>query len=153
MTDDLRITEVAKQLGVTPNTIRTYLKHFSIFLSPSALRKTQKRFTQRDIHILGLVYNHLREGLTYDQVPPLLPSPAEVVDIPEEPQEPPGQTTALQPTEYLDQLMAILEQQRETYQETIGAKDETIQVLRSENERLRDELERSRLPWWKRLSP
>jgi hypothetical protein len=51
----------------------------------------------------------------------------------------------------MEYITRLLDQQQETHQVTINAKDETIQVLKADNERLRSNLERARLPWWKRL--
>ena len=154
MNENTKIGDVASSLGVSLQTIRNWLKVGGEFFSQNATKTTGKRFTPADIQQMQRIKSLLAEGLTFEDIPARLPAAPQVVDdIPKEQPDQQEPSNALQPTEYLDQLMAILEQQRETYQETIGAKDETIQVLRSENERLRDELERSRLPWWKRLSP
>ena len=147
MNRNAKIGDVAHGLEVSLQTVRNWLKMGDEYFSQNATKTTGKRFTPADIQQLQRIKSLLGEGLTFEDIPARLPAFPQVVDH----QDPPEQTAAIQPTEYLDQLMAILDQQAQTYQVTISAKDETIQVLRSENERLRDELERSRLPWWKRL--
>ena len=144
--NDYRISEVASLLKVTPATIRNYVNTFADFLSIESTQKTGKRFNHRDVTVLTEVIRLLRAGHTYDQVPDLLPAQVEVVDDqrfqepPATPQEPISAIQTLELMEYIDHM---LEQQRETYNQTIAAKDQLI-------ERLESELERARRPWWRR---
>jgi len=153
-TTKMRIGDTAAMLGVHPATVRNWLKLGDEFFSSNATKTTGKRFTPQDIEQLKRIQSLLDEGFRYEDIPARLPVPEVFEVIEDTPPEAPGPSqtnaNAMQPTEYLERFQAILEQQHETHQEAIRAKDETIQVLKDENERLRADLERARRPWWKR---
>ena len=148
MASKMRIGDTAKMLGVTTATIRNWLSIGDEYFSESASRTTGKRFTPSDIQQLQTIKSLLADGLTYEDIPTRLSPAPQVVEILDDHQEPPttnqDATSALQTLELMQYINDMLDQQRETYNQTINAKDETIQVLK-------DEIERLRRPWWKRL--
>ena len=152
---DLTIGQVADLLGVTRQTIHNWLKNIGYeFFSENATRVSGKRFPPDDIEQLRTIKGLLEMGKRYEQIPDLINTPQvfDVVDdIPKEQPDQQEPSNAIQLAEYFDQLLKMLEQQQQNHQVSISAKDETIQILKSENERLRQDLERARQPWWKRL--
>ena len=155
MNGNAKIGDVAANLGVSLQTVRNWLKIGDEFFSENATRSTGKRFTPGDIQQLQRIQSLIADGLIYEDIPAKLkPSPQVVEVIEEAPQEPPGTprngANSIQTLDLMESIERLLEHQRETYQETISAKDETIEVLKDENERLRRERDRARLPWWKR---
>ena len=114
-------------------------------------KKHGKRFTPSDVATLQEIQSLSNDGFTYDEIPDQLTAAEihEVIDfeefeeIPEQqPQQP--QDNAIAPIEFFEHITHMLETQATQHQREIAAKDETIALLR-------EELERARLPWWKRL--
>ena len=141
--------EVSKTLDVTGATLRNYVKQFKPFLSENATKKTRKRFSPEDIQILKTAKSFLDAGLTYEQVSErleTLPALGEVIDEPEPetifedipPAEEP--TTAIQTREFYEQF----------FLPALDAKNETIQELKSDKERLQRQLNYERLPFFRK---
>ena len=129
--------EIRESLDVVDATIRNYVKHFGQFLSPDATRKTRKRFSPTDVQILQIAKSYLEEGYTYDQTANLLETqPLDDIQITKVEKPTQEETTAIQPKEFYEQFKIAL-----------AAKDQTIEILLSENERLRAQL--GKRPWWR----
>jgi len=140
--------EIRKILDVTDATVRNYCNRFGEFLSPDATRKTRKRFSPADVQILQLAKSYLDDGYTYDQVINLLENQSldDILDIEipspqvEKPSSPDDETNAILPAEFYKQ-----------FEIAIAAKDQTIEILLTENERLRAELAKKDRGFWDRL--
>ncbi len=150
---DLKIGETARAVDVTSVTIRNWVEEFGEFLSPSAKQQRRKRFTPQDVDILLKIKSLRNDGFTYSEIPDQLNvvDDGEIFDYEEiQPEEQPpqpeqtNQQNALATIEVFDFITQSLNAQTEQHQREINAKDETIAILQ-------DELERARLPWWKRL--
>ena len=145
MMRNTKIGDVATDLDVSLQTVRNWLKLGDEYFSESATRQTGKRFAPSDIQQLQTIKSLLADGLTYEDIPTRLSPAPQVVEILDDHQEPPttnqDATSALQ---LIELTQYVIDQQKETFQVTLDAKDETIQVLK-------DEIERLRRPWWKRL--
>jgi len=140
--------EVSQTLDVTGTTLRNYVKQFSPFLSPDATRKTRKRFSPEDIQTLQTAKSFLDAGLTYEQVQERLENQAVTGEVlenfqPETEPQPEPSPEDFQP----EDITAI--QTREFYERffkpALDAKDETINELKSDKERLIQEKEQERL--------
>ena len=145
-----RIKDVATQLECSTQTIRNYLKIGDQFFSERATAKTRKRFDDGDIRQLQTIKSLLDDGLTYDQIPDRLTPAPRVVDVGHEPDpnpEPPPEDAP--PT--TSALAKRYEQTIAAQQQTIVLQNDYIDHLKSENERLRSELDDARLPWWRRI--
>ena len=151
--------EVSQTLNVTGATLRNYVKAFGAFLSPEATAKTRKRYSDEDVSTLIYAKSFLDDGFTYDQVITRLderPMTGEVLQgegwearpIEPEPEEPtpeePEQDRQLATLEY---IKIIVDQT----QETVKAKDQTIDQLTEDKKQLQQELSWLRLPWYQRL--
>ena len=143
--------EIAKTLDVSTVTIRNYVREFSQFLSPSATAKTNRKFTPEDVRTLTLATSLLRDGSTYDEVrqqlTERLPLEGDVFEG-KEPEETYQEPSAIQPLEF---FQAFVDQLSAEHQATITAKDETIETLKEDKERLQAEVDWLRLPWYKKL--
>jgi len=145
----MRTGQAAKTIGATPNTVRNYLKRYPELFSTSAISQTDKNFTPRDLSTLREIKRLLDSGLRHADIDAdmisipevLAPEDMEYDNQPFDTVAPTSAITLPQVTDFVQQALdnAALQHQRE-----IDAKDETIALLR-------DELERARLPWWKRL--
>ena len=141
--------EIAAILNVSGMTLRNYVREFDQFLSPQAVNKTGRRFTERDVHTLQLATSILREGYTYDQVRERLanrPLEGEVLDdLPpfEEPQPEEHQAD--------DPPSSALQVYKQFFQPVIAAKDETIQAKDDHIEELQKEIVWLRTPWYKKI--
>jgi len=156
---DLRISETADQVGVTPATIRNYVNTFGEYLSPSATQDTRKRFTPRDVATLKEIRRLVKSGFPYYDIPDQLPARGVVVEetaTVEGPQlepEPPDHETP-SAMEKFNPLAEFYKMHRET----IETKDELIAELRKDKERMENRIENlenqikeSRRPWWRRF--
>ena len=149
---DLKVGETAKTLNTTTTTVRNWVNAFGEFLSPSAQLQRRKRFTPQDITILKEIQSLSNDGFTYAEIPDRLNDVPlqEVLDFEEIPpeeipdQQPPPQDNALAIPEVFEFITQALDNAAAQHEREILAKDETIQLLR-------DELNRQRQPWWKRL--
>ena len=156
MNKNTKIGDVADHLGVTLQTVRNWLKIGDVYFSHSATRTTGKRFTTSDITQFEAIKELRAGGLNIDEIASRLsPAPQLVEDVgdtsPEPPTTPQDATSAIQTLELMQYVNELLEQQREAFQPTIDAKNELIRELRNDKNRLQDELNRLRLPWWQRL--
>lgn len=149
------IGETARFFNVTTVTIRNWVSLLGeTYLSPSATRKTGKRFSNSDVTTLKKLRTLLEEGSTYDQVLDLLPTTPEIVEeTTEEPAlqsaEQPG--SAIQTLDILEKFQALMKLQQQQNQETINAMGSHIETLKEENLRLQTEIERLKTPWFKKL--
>ena len=142
-----RISEAAREIGVTSATVRNYLREFSPYFSEESKHQTRKRFSSQDVATLIEITRLSREGYTWSEIPDRLPSPGEIAEeLP-----PPPQYQANEQENALDVLRDQNEQIKILMDITIKSKDETIDVLKQENDRLRGELERLSKPWWRRI--
>jgi len=151
-----RITDLAKDLGVTLQTVRNYTKYFSDYLSSSAVKAAGKRYTVKDVEILTRVNQLRNDGFGYADIMEKLPPIVEILEDGPQEQGTQGQRdnpNAIQ----LNDILPILEQQANSYQETIKAKDETIRKqdetideLKKDKSFLQDELKRKRRWSWNR---
>ena len=146
--------EIAKTLNVTTATLRNYAKKFAPFLSKDATGETNRRYTPEDVETLKLASSLLRDGLTYEQVRSQLqerPVTGEVIEDettgPEPPEDTPPEDTEPEPAV----SMQTLEFFEKFVQPALSAKDETIEILQRDKERLLRENAWLRLPWYRRL--
>jgi len=133
-----RIGDVADILQVSTQTIRNWLRLGDDFFTEAATRQHGKRFAAADLDQLKRIQRLLSEGFILDQIKTMLPAAPQIVDILEDPQPP---ATDHQPTNAPIEVF---------WSVTLAAKDETIAILKEENQRLRDEIENLRKPWWRR---
>lgn len=143
--------EVAKELGVTGVTLRSYSKEFSQFLSPGAINPVSRHFTLADRKTLKIASSILRQGFTYEEVRQQLTEslPLEGEIFEGEPEEEPTQEapSAIQPLEF---FQMVVDQLREEHRSTLQAKDETIETLRQDKERLQAEVDFLHQPFFVR---
>lgn len=143
--------EVSKVLGVTGVTVRHYVKEFRQFLSAGATSDTNRKFTPEDVQVLKVARSLLSEGFTYEEVrhqlEERLPLEGEVWTGDVEPEQEPAfqEPSAIQPLEF---FTAFVDALKEEHQSTIQAKDEHLETLRLENERLKAEVDWFRLPFF-----
>jgi DNA-binding transcriptional MerR regulator len=142
--------KVAEILAVSGMTLRNYVKEFSEFLSPQAVKKTGRRFTDQDIRTLQIAASILRDGFTYDQAREQLaeqPLEGEVIDdFPPE-----TQPEDIPPFEEIPNALQTLEFYEKFIQPALDAKDQTIDELKKDKERMQKELAWLRLPWYRRI--
>jgi len=151
------------------------------YLSPDATKPTGKRFTPSDVATLRNIQRLLRDGKKYDEVPGKLPEilegeteapedQPEVItdqqpfDVPEE--EIFDRENAIQQitffTDFIDRMGAQHEREIEdkdeqhkreiaAKDETIAAKDEQINELKQDKQRLQSEIDRKNSSWLDRL--
>ena len=144
----LTTSGVARQLGVTPSTVRNYTKAFSDFLSPGATpAEGQRQFTDKDLRVLAAAKSFLDLGQKYSQAADNLA----LIDLDtlEEP-GPPVET----PSTALVPRMLLVEVDRRHSQElrrAIAERDRALQDMR-ELERqvgeLTGQLQARRPPRW-----
>jgi len=160
-----RMREVSEQLGVSSQTVRNYLKLGPEYFSERATHPSRKRFTAEDVVTLRVIRDHLANGLTYDDIPDrLTPAAPRVIDhgqtIGREDHEPDPEPD--QPTKRDQQQTTDLAIQYEpiiaAQQQTIMSKNEFIEELKTDKDRLqrevdqlKEDLDRSKRPWWSRL--
>lgn len=154
-----RTGAIAKALGVSPMTIRNYVKYFAPILSPGATSETGRLFTPQDESLLRRAAGMLRSGQTYEQVlEQLSQAPSiegEILDDTEQQppaaqdQEPSYQTgAAIAPLEFFN---AMLDRIQNEHKSTLDAQTRHIEDLQRERDQLRAEVERLRRPWWKKM--
>lgn len=151
---ELTIGAAAQVLGVTTATVRNWVKFYGSHLSPDATRRTGKRFTPEDIDTLRRVQQLLASGSTFEQVVEMLPAEGEIYTEPlpedtETPFQPEPAQLAIVPI--IERFQQLLETQAENHRATVQAKDELIQELRRDKERLQAEVNRLNEPWFLRL--
>jgi len=144
-----RIGDVSKSLGVSSQTIRNYLKLGDQYFSETASRQTGKRFTAEDVVTLRAIKSHLDNGLMYEDIPERLTPAVRVID---DGQSEPGyqQEPSKDTPEPTTDLAPRYEQTIAAQQQTIILQNDYIEHLKSENERLHNELDNVRLPWFRR---
>jgi len=156
---NLRISEAADKIGITPSTVRNYVNQFGNLLSESATRPTRKRFNPTDMKVLTEINELLRSGLTYAETADRMPAKPEIVDDTTVDQEeiPPRHPGAvdydqqLVPMEFIEQIQQLLQQQHDTYKETINAKNELIDELKKDKAKMEEEISKMRRQWWRRF--
>lgn len=143
--------QLSKMLDVTGATLRNYVKHFGQYLSDDAQKKTRKRFNPDDVQTLRYAKSLLDDGYTYDEAVTKLetqPLEGEVLDdlppFEDESQDaPPADEipSAIQTREFYEQF----------FKPALDAKDQTINLLEQDKNRLQRELTFLRLPWYRKL--
>lgn len=152
MANGQKIGEIARLFKVSTVTIRNWVNLLGTqYLSPDATRHTGKRFTPGDVSTLRKFHSLLVEGATWNDAISQLPTMPEIVENTTEEQPQGTSQTAIQTLEVLERFQALLKLQHEQHQETLKAKDETIEILKGENLRLQSEIDRLKTPWLKRL--
>ncbi|MGB3700954.1 MAG: MerR family transcriptional regulator [Anaerolineales bacterium] len=136
--------KVAVILNVSGMTLRNYIREFDQFLSPQAISKTGRRFTDRDVRTLQLATSILREGYTYDQVREQLANrPVENKAIDDLPPYEESLTD--------DPPSSTLQVYEQFFKPVIAAKNETIQAKEEHIEELQKEVKWLQLPWYKKF--
>lgn len=59
---------IAKQLGISPATLRSWSDEFAEYLNVTGSGKSPRRYTDRDVGILSAVKELLEQGMTYEHV-------------------------------------------------------------------------------------
>jgi len=150
--DPMRIRKVASTLQVSTQTIRNWVNKFGDFLSSEATQQNNKLFSNNDVAMLQKVKQLSSEGYTWDEITNLLPDPTIAGEVIEDPQlDTDPQRSNQDTTNAITVLQDQLEQIKILVDVTIKSKDETIEILKDENKRLRDEIEHLKKPLWKRL--
>jgi len=144
---DYKISDVARHLDCSTATVRNYLKQFPHYFSEEAQHPHRKRFSPGDVAILEEIARLSREGYTWNEIPSQLPAPGEIVEEIPSPtlNRPDQQQNALEVLRDQNEQLKVL------IDVTIKAKDQTIEVLQGEVSRLRAELDRKNLPFWKKI--
>lgn len=137
--------QAAEILQIPASSLRRYRQEWAPILSAP---DEKRRYTQEDIEALRIIRD-LTGKKTREEIEQILLGPTEPFTF-EEPLPEPNQGAAIQSIEFFN---SFIEQLTEGHNTTLQAKDETIEVLKSENERLRDELDQAKTPWWKRWWP
>jgi len=140
--------DAADIIGVTTPTLRNYSIQFADYLSEGTQSRTLKRYTDDDILILHYAKSQLDDGFTYEQVRDQLqdrPLIGEVLedDWQPEPEPEPDPDLGSEPDRQL-QTLEYIKIIVDSTTATIQAKDDQIEYLKAEIERLRK-------PWYKRL--
>ena len=150
--------EISETLNVSDTSVRNYVKHFQKFLSADATRRTRKRFSPEDVEVLKTAKRLLDEGFTYEQVTERLdsqPVTGEVIDdFQTEPDTEPEPETiedepisAIQSMEFFSQ---VIEQLTEEHKTALQAKNEHIDELKADKDRLQRQLNYERLPFFRK---
>ena len=140
--------DAAESLSIPASSLRRYRSIYAEFLSkPDSTR----RLNQDDIETLRQIRELAERRFTQTEIEAILRDPPEPFDegevfTGEIPPEPAG--GGMQPIEILQDLVARLQGQNQV---VVQAKDQTIEILKEENDRLRTELTDLRKPWWKKL--
>jgi len=148
--------KVSETLNVTDTTLRNYVKHFKKFLSPDATKRTGKRFSPEDVETLKTAKGLLDEGWTYEQVQERLesqPVTGEVIDESQPETEPQPDTSQEEPTpdeipsaiQSIEFFSQVIEQLTDEHKTALTAKDNHIEELKTDKERLIQEKEQERL--------
>jgi len=138
-----RPSDVARELGVTTNTVRNWTRRYNEFLSDGTRPegRQERAFSRRDLAVLHYVNAHVNEGYTHDYIAKRLPEttfsddevilPADVAtESPQTPQEPlhePLQPTAMVDANALAPLLTALQSNQ--------VKGEQIHVIRDDVKR------------------
>jgi len=139
-------SDVARQLGVTPATIRNYAQKFAIHLSPEAAPEPGhvRQFSEGDVALLSQAKTLLRNGLTYAQANERLA----VLDVASMPPPPEAPGTALVPAESIRLIVQPYVEERDR---VLAERDQAlarIAELEREAGELRGRLEARRRPPW-----
>ncbi len=127
---DLKLTPVAQELQVSIQTVKNWVKAFPAHFSDTAQRKTNKRYTPADMETLERI-NQFRQvdGLSIEEIKEILP----VIPQDFEPEQT-GEVQTQEVSQLMANMWATFEHQ---HNESMQAKNETIEVLREENKRLK----------------
>lgn len=161
--------DVARELEISPATLRRWSDEFADFLSSgadSAKGKSHRRYTEGDIATLAVIKELMSNGLTYDQVRQQLarqnaspPSPEQVVEVEgesrtfaHEPPHPGGGETALISSDgsespaiaFLTNTLTALSEGQKSILNSQAATRELMGVLIQDNFNLKEENNRLR---------
>jgi len=149
--------QVAQEVGVTRQTIRTWATRFPEWLSPEASQPGQTRyFSEADIEVLTAIKAFRDLNLTYDEIADKLRSGAHLTMAAEEApaQEPPSGepiTTALITMDQVQAMMRPLAAATEEWRAIAEERRQELESLREENRRLREQLGQRHKSWLSRL--
>jgi len=158
----LRPGQMKEILQVSGMTVRNYVKAFEPYLSETATKKSGRRFTPKDVETLKHANALLREGATYEEIQhhfdqeiaaAIVGEIIQETDQPEpEPQteEPPEEGSETDETTRAIATIEFLNAYMEQAQETISAKDATIEILQKDKDRLQKQLDYERQPLFKK---
>jgi len=155
----IKPAQIITTLQISRGTLRNYLIYFGELLSESATKPTGKIFSLQDLNTLRQAYDLInREGLSYQETKQKLLSTSASVLEPEFVTDPrPGQAAAdpgqdqqtqIAPLEFFNNLIQQLTQDHE---KTLNAKEDLINELRKDKEKLQEEVFYLRLPWYKKI--
>lgn len=151
MPDTLTPGQVSELLAIPASSLRRYVVDYGEFLSASARRSRRREYTPADVAIIGQVRTLAGQGLTVDEIRQAL---GQTVDV--QPDEPPDASALALPgilagfDSIRERLQQIADEQEKTRQQ-VSAANADAAALRERVERLEAELERARLPWYKRF--
>jgi len=142
-------SDVARQLGVTPATIRNYAQKFANHLSPEAAPAPGhvRRFGDDDVALLSQAKTLLRNGLTYAQADERLA----VMDPASMPPPPEGPGAALVPADAVRMIVAPYVAERDRVLAERDALLDEVRELRERVGELAGRLAEQRRPWWRRV--
>jgi len=148
--------EVAQELGVTRQTVRTFASRFSEHLSTEASAAGKTRYySDQDLELFKAVKAFRDLNLPYDEIADRIASGEHLVVLREEElkEEPSGRpteqpTTAMVPFDQFEATVSALVDQWRTIAEE---RHQEVESLREENRRLREELTTERRSWWQKL--
>ena len=141
----MTIGEIARILDTTTATIRNRIKKFGPYLSPSARKRTGKRFTRQDLETLRTIQGYIEGGLSLDEIPEHLTLTPEIVhgqdEIPTFEDWQPTNESAISLPQVMDFVQQALDNQADQHQREIDALNRLI-------EKLETDLETARKPFW-----
>lgn len=145
--------QVAKDIGVTPQTIRTWATRFSQWLSTEASAEGQTRhFSDSDVEVLRAVAHFRSLNLPYDEIAEQLRAGAHLTLATEEEMPPEGPaSTALITMDQVQAMMGPLAAAADEWRAIAEDRRQEVESLREENRRLREELVQQRKSWVQRL--
>jgi DNA-binding transcriptional MerR regulator len=138
--------QASEILEIPASSVRRYRQVYAEQLSTP---DKKRRLTQEDMDKLRTI-RELTGRYPIEEIKKILDQPPDQFtpetevfegEIPHEPQ------AAMQSIEILENLITNLQDQ---FTITLDAKDQTIAILQDEINRLRDEVDQAKKPWWKR---
>lgn len=152
MPDSLTPGQVSELLDIPASTLRRYVADFGGFLSLSARRSRRREYTPADVATIGEIRTLAAQGLTVDEIRDRLEQTIDVSAAESERDTSalalPGLVAGFEALR--DRLQAIADEQEQT-RERVSATNADVEALQDRLEQLERELERERLPWYKRL--
>jgi len=153
------VSQVARLIGIAPNTVRVYSRDYPDHLSDHATpgRGMERKFTEADIATLQTIRILRQQKKDYDTIDTLLSDgqrlePAEPTETPPEAIETPkiDDTSALAPVDLLNRFIVRYEEQIDDLTDQLAQSQETIGELKERAAKAEGRLEElDRRPWWK----